>query len=54
MYFLQILLRKVFYTKYFAKKNGSNFLQTFFHNKICKYFLQKKIQNKIDRKYEFF
>jgi len=27
------------YTKYFAKKFDSNFLQIFFHNKIYKYFL---------------
>jgi len=52
--FLQNLLRKVFYTKYFAKKIGSNFLQIFFHNKIYKYFLQKKFQNKIGRRYKFF
>jgi len=33
----KIVLYKIFY-----KKIGSNFLQIFFHNKVCKYFLQKK------------
>jgi len=36
------------------QKIGNNFLQNIFHNKIYKYFLQKKIPNKIVRKYEFF
>ena len=49
-YFLQNLLRKMFYTKYFTK-NSQQFI---FHNKIYKYFLQKNIQNKISRKYEIF
>jgi len=53
-YFLQNLLRKVFYTKYFAKKLVAISCNFFFHNKIYKYFLQKKIQNKIGREYEFF
>jgi len=44
----------MFYTKYFAKTIGSNFMQIFFHNKYYKYFLQKLFQNKIDRKYKFF
>ena len=36
------------------QKNWQQFSVIFFHNKNYKYFLQKKIQNKIDRKYEFF
>ena len=54
-YFLQNLLQKVFYTKYFAKKNGNNFLQIFFHNKIYKYFLQKKkFKSKLVENMSFF
>jgi len=51
-YFLQNLLRKVFYTKYFTKKLVV-ISYNFFYNKIGKYFL-KNVQNKIGRKYELF
>jgi len=53
-YFLQNLLWKVFYTKYFSKKLAAISCKFFFHNKIYKYFLKKKIQKKIGKKYEFF
>jgi len=53
-YFLQNLLRKVFYTKYFAKKLTEIFCKSFFHNKIYKYFLQKKIKTKLTGNISFF
>jgi len=52
-YFLQNLLQKVFYTKYFARKLVVVSCK-FFLQKINKYFLRKGFQNKIDKKYEFF
>ena len=42
-YFLQNLLRKVFYTKYFARKLVAITCKFFFTTKICSYFLRKKI-----------
>jgi len=44
----------VFYTKYFARKLVAISCKFFFTTKICRYFLRKKIWNKIGRKYEFF
>jgi len=46
-------MKSVLY-KIFLQKIGINFLQFFFHNKIYKYFLRKKFQYKIGRKYELF
>jgi len=43
-YFLQNLLQKIFYTKYFAKEFAAISNKIFFHNKIYKYFLEKKIK----------
>jgi len=53
-YFLQNLLRKVFYKKYFAKKLTAIYCNFFFTTKIYKYFLRKTFQNKIGRKYNLF
>jgi len=44
----------VFNTKYFAKTLATISCNFYFHYKIYKHFLQKKNQNKISRKYEFF
>jgi len=53
VFLIKFVAKNVLY-KIFCKKIGGNFLQIFFNNKICKYFVWKKIQNKIDRKYKFF
>jgi len=44
----------MFYTKYFAKELAVIFYNFFFHNKIYKYFLQKKIKTKLTRNMSFF
>jgi len=51
--FLQILLRKVFYTKYFARKLVAISYRKFFTTKFVSIFYERKL-NKIDKKYEFF
>jgi len=44
----------VFYTKYFVRKLVTISCNFFFVKKKLQVFLKKKIQNKIERKYEFF
>jgi len=46
-YFLQNVLQKVFYTKYFVKKLAAISYKFSFHNKIYKYFLKKKFKTKL-------
>ena len=52
--FYKICCKKCFIQNILQKKNWQQFPANFFDNKIYKYFLHKKFQNKIGKKYEFF
>jgi len=53
-YFLQNLLWKVFYTKYFCKKIGKNFLQFFFITKFISISYKNNFKTKLVRNMNFF
>ena len=53
-YFLQNLLRKVFYTKYFAKKLATISYKYFFITKFISISYRKKFKTKLVRNMSFF